>query len=36
VAAFRDAGVGTLIASPLAFDAAGQSEQLRLLAELAT
>jgi F420-dependent oxidoreductase-like protein len=35
IAAFRDAGVGTLIASPIAFDAAGQAEQLRTLAELA-
>jgi F420-dependent oxidoreductase-like protein len=35
VAAFRDAGVGTLIASPIAFDAAGQAEQLRVLAEIA-
>ena len=35
IAAFRDAGVGTLIASPIAFDADGQAEQLRTLAELA-
>jgi alkanesulfonate monooxygenase SsuD/methylene tetrahydromethanopterin reductase-like flavin-dependent oxidoreductase (luciferase family) len=35
LAAFRDAGVDTLIVSPLALDAAGQAEQLRVLAELA-
>jgi F420-dependent oxidoreductase-like protein len=35
IAAFRDAGVDTLIVSPLALDAAAQAEQLRVLAELA-
>jgi F420-dependent oxidoreductase-like protein len=33
--AFRDAGVGTLVVSPLAFTADQQAEQLRLIAELA-
>jgi len=35
IAAFREAGVGTLIATPLAFTAEDQLAQLRLLAELA-
>jgi F420-dependent oxidoreductase-like protein len=35
IAAFRDAGVGQLIASPIAWDREGHAEQLRLLAELA-
>ena len=32
---YRDAGVGTLIVSPMAFDAPARTEQLRLVAELA-
>jgi F420-dependent oxidoreductase-like protein len=32
---YREAGVGTLIVSPMAFDAAERLEQLRLIAELA-
>jgi F420-dependent oxidoreductase-like protein len=35
LAVFRDAGVGTLGVTPLAFDRPGRLEQLRLLAELA-
>jgi F420-dependent oxidoreductase-like protein len=35
VAAFRDAGVGTLITTPLAFSKEEQAEQMRLLAEIA-
>ena len=34
LAAYRDAGVGTLIVSPMAFDADERLEQLRLVAEL--
>jgi F420-dependent oxidoreductase-like protein len=32
---YREAGVGTLIVSPMAFDAPARTEQLRLVAELA-
>jgi len=32
---YREAGVGTLIVSPMAFDAPSRTEQLRLVAELA-
>jgi len=32
---YRDAGVGTLMVSPMAFDADSRLEQLRLIAELA-
>jgi len=35
IAAYREAGVGTLIVSPIAFDAEGQAAQLRTVAELA-
>jgi F420-dependent oxidoreductase-like protein len=35
LAAFRDAGVGTLMVSPMAFTAADRTEQLRAVAELA-
>ncbi len=35
LAAYRDAGVGTLLASPLAYTREQQFEQLRTLAELA-
>jgi F420-dependent oxidoreductase-like protein len=35
IKAFRDAGVETLIVSPMAFDLAERTEQLRLVAELA-
>jgi F420-dependent oxidoreductase-like protein len=35
IAAFRDAGVGTLMVSPMAFTAEDRIEQLRLVAELA-
>jgi F420-dependent oxidoreductase-like protein len=35
LAAFRDAGVGTLLVAPMAFEAAERSEQLRTIAELA-
>ena len=35
LAVFRDAGVGTLGVTPLAFDAEGRLNQMRLLAELA-
>ncbi len=35
LAAFRDAGVGTLMITPMAFSAADRIEQLRALAELA-
>ncbi|MFI5283868.1 MAG: LLM class F420-dependent oxidoreductase [Candidatus Dormibacterales bacterium] len=35
IKAFRDAGVETLIVSPMAFDLAERTEQLRLIAELA-
>jgi F420-dependent oxidoreductase-like protein len=35
LAAFRDAGVGTLMVAPMAFSAADRSEQLRAIAELA-
>jgi F420-dependent oxidoreductase-like protein len=34
LAAFREAGVGTLIVSPMAFDLQGRLEQLRAVAEL--
>jgi alkanesulfonate monooxygenase SsuD/methylene tetrahydromethanopterin reductase-like flavin-dependent oxidoreductase (luciferase family) len=34
LAAFRDAGVGTLVVSPMAFDLEGRLEQLRAVAEL--
>ena len=36
LAAYRQAGVGTLLASPLGFTREQQFEQLQLLAELAT
>ncbi len=36
IAAFREAGVGTLTVSPMAFTAADRIEQLRAVAELAT
>ena len=35
LAVFRDAGVGTLIVSPMAWSFADRREQLRLVAELA-
>jgi F420-dependent oxidoreductase-like protein len=35
LAVYRDAGVGTLIVNPMAFDAEGRREQLRTVAELA-
>ena len=35
LAAFRDAGVGTLVITPMAFDRAGRIDQLRAAAELA-
>jgi len=35
IAAFREAGVGTLVVSPMAFTAADRIEQLRAVAELA-
>jgi F420-dependent oxidoreductase-like protein len=35
VAAFREAGVGTLLVTPMAFDFDGRSRQLRQLAEIA-
>ncbi len=35
LAAFRDAGVGTLMVTPMAFDAEERIEQLRAVAELA-
>jgi hypothetical protein len=35
LAAFRDAGVGTLLVAPMAFTANDQREQLREVAELA-
>lgn len=35
IAAFREAGVGTLVVSPMAFTAADRVEQLRAVAELA-
>ena len=35
LAAYRDAGVGTLLASPLGFSREQQFEQMRTLAELA-
>jgi hypothetical protein len=35
LAVYRDAGVGTLMISPMAFDADSRLEQLRVLAELA-
>ncbi len=35
LAAFRDAGVGTLMITPMAFTAPDAIEQLRALAELA-
>ena len=35
LAIYRDAGVGTLGITPLAFDAEGRLNQMRLLAELA-
>jgi hypothetical protein len=35
IAVYRDAGVGTLGITPLAFDKDGRLEQLRLIAELA-
>ena len=34
LAAFRDAGVGTLVVSPMAFDLEGRLAQLRAIAEL--
>jgi len=34
IRAFRDAGVETLIVSPMAFDAEERQRQLRLVAEL--
>jgi hypothetical protein len=34
LAAYRDAGVGTLLASPLGFSREQQFEQMRTLAEL--
>jgi alkanesulfonate monooxygenase SsuD/methylene tetrahydromethanopterin reductase-like flavin-dependent oxidoreductase (luciferase family) len=34
IRAYRDAGVDTLIVSPMAFDTAERQEQLRLVAEL--
>jgi alkanesulfonate monooxygenase SsuD/methylene tetrahydromethanopterin reductase-like flavin-dependent oxidoreductase (luciferase family) len=34
LAAYRDAGVGTLIATPMAFDVESRSKMLRELAEL--
>ena len=36
LAVYRDAGVGTMIVSPMAFDAEARLEQLRLVAELAS
>ena len=36
IAAFRDAGVGTLMITPMAFDVDSRTEQLRAVAELAT
>jgi hypothetical protein len=35
LAAFRDAGVGTLLVAPMTFSAAERSDQLRQIAELA-
>ena len=35
LAAFRDAGVGTLMVTPMAFTAEERIEQLRAIAELA-
>jgi F420-dependent oxidoreductase-like protein len=35
IGAFRDAGVGTLMIAPMAFDRAGRIDQLRMVAELA-
>jgi len=35
LAAFRDAGVGTLTVNPMAFTASDRIEQLRAVAELA-
>ena len=34
LSAFRDAGVGTLVVSPMAHDPQGRLEQLRAVAEL--
>ena len=35
LAVYRDAGVGTLMVSPMAFDVDSRLEQLRTIAELA-